>query len=483
MNVAKMIVYQARLHEQAPALAFAGGVATYGLLMRAVLAVSRRIEERGLAAGSIVAVDIHNPFHHIATIIALELHGIATAALQTAFNVQQTGLEPAAILSDSAATFDAGIPVVAVGPEWFAVDPLVPVDFDRLAALPGFGDRDALVRVVFSSGTTGIPKATALTSAILERRIAHNVLIALGNGLGGFRLATMMGFSTLPGYMMPATVLSSGGMLCVGGSGGEMLHLMRSFRVDVLFAAVAQLNAILAALGASVAPPLRLVIALGSKLPLPLRAAALARLCANMMFVYGSTETGMIAQAPAALLGEVDGAAGYRVPWADLQVVDENDKPLPPGSEGVFRVRTDEQAHYVSGDRNDSAFFRDGWFYPGDIGRLGADGFVHVTGRSVEVINRGGSIVAPELVERVLALRPEVRDAAAFGVAGAGGMEEIWAAIVTDDAFDEQALIRFCREKLADKAPGTIRRVGAIPRTETGKIRRSALRDAVVARA
>lgn len=107
-----------------------------------------------------------------------------------------------------------------------------------------------------------------------------------------------------------------------------------------------------------------------------------------------------------------------------------------------------------------------------------------VTGRTAEVINRGGSIVAPDLIERVLQMRPEVREAAAFGMPGKAGIDEICAVVVTSGPFDESDILAFCRQKLADKAPGSVRRVEAIARAESGKIRRKLLRDeAVKARA
>lgn len=479
MDIAKLIIHQARSREHEPAVVFTGGVATYGMLVRAVESVGERLDLAGFERGAIVAIDIRNPFHHVAVILALELRGIATASVQTAFNVLQSGLVPAAILVDGLTAHDAAVRSISVDGGWFTTDPAAPAGFARLLALPGFGDDAVVSRVVFSSGTTGVPKSTGFTPAIIERRIGHNLML-MGAG-SGVRIGTMMGFSTLPGYMLPVTALSTGGTICFGGNPVDMLHLARSFRVDVQMAAVAQLNALVGALGNARPPNLGMIVATGSRIPLDLLAKARERLCANITFVYGSTEAGMIALAPAALLEGQEGVGGYLVPWVQLEVVDDEDRVLPHGEEGVFRVRTPEQAHYLVEGASDAAIARDGWFYPGDVGRLRADGLVQITGRSVEVINRGGSMVAPELIERVLMQRPEVSDAAAFGFSGQSGLEEIWAAVVCDGALDEAELIRFCRERLADKAPNVIRRVATIPRTESGKVRRQQVRDEVTA--
>ena len=80
------------------------------------------------------------------------------------------------------------------------------------------------------------------------------------------------------------------------------------------------------------------------------------------------------------------------------------------------------------------------------------------------------------------------RGGRASPVAGVGnpgstrtGLDEICAVVVTDGAFNEQELLAFCRDKLADKAPGAIRRVSSIPRTDMGKIKRKQLREEVLA--
>ena len=94
------------------------------------------------------------------------------------------------------------------------------------------------------------------------------------------------------------------------------------------------------------------------------------------------------------------GAVGFVAPWAEVQAVDEAGRVLPAGSDGVLRIRADCQGRPFlekggSGDDN----FRDGWFYPGDVGRVGADGMLSVLGRVSDIINAGGTKMAPELIE------------------------------------------------------------------------------------
>jgi acyl-CoA synthetase (AMP-forming)/AMP-acid ligase II len=188
-----------------------------------------------------------------------------------------------------------------------------------------------------------------------------------------------------------------------------------------------------------------------------------------------------MAHAPAALLTHMEGAAEYAYPWVRLESVDEEGRPVTPGEQGMFRVKTSEQAYYVVDHPDNALLFRDGWFYPRDVGTINAEGLITVTGRSAEVINRGSSIVAPDLVERVLMLHPSITAAVAFGMPTKTGIEEIWAAVVAPDRFNEAELLHFCRERLADKAPHTIRRIDAVPRTDSGKPKRRQAREQVLA--
>jgi len=119
----------------------------------------------------------------------------------------------------------------------------------------------------------------------------------------------------------------------------------------------------------------------------------------------------------------------------------------------------------------------DGWFYPGDIGRLQLDGRLYITGRSTEVINRGGVIVAPELIEEVLRLDRRVSDVAVVGVPNSNGIEEIWAAVVSDTLIDPRSIIESARSRLNEKVPDRVIQVATIPRAEGAKVKRLELRE------
>jgi acyl-coenzyme A synthetase/AMP-(fatty) acid ligase len=479
IDFAKLVVYQARAHRDDPAVVSPGGVATYSIFASAMLSAADRLSGLHLPPGAIVGVDVGNPVQHLVLMFALNLCGLASASIQTSFNVEQSGLTPAAVLTDGRSQHPAGLNLLLVDESWFTVDPSVPPDFERLLGFPGFRSEDDVMRVIFSSGTTGVPKSAGITSKVLARRFNHSLFVIPGDRV---RSLTLLGLSTLGGFLSPVFALGTGGVACLASTPPEALHLVRMFDIDTLTVAVFQLQAIIKALGDAPPPPsLKKLIVGGSRIPQDLAREARARICPNLIFSYGSSEAGIVAIGHGSHLEGIDGAAGFLLPWMELEAVDEDGNRLPAGVEGILRTRSDELAHYVVNDPDTALLFRDGWFYPGDIGSVRGDGMVVITGRSSEVINRGGSIIAPELIERVLLSHPDVSEAAAFGVPVRPGIEEIWAAVITKGPLDEEKLKAYCRQRLAEKTPDVIRSVTSIPRTSTAKIKRGQLRAEVTA--
>lgn len=142
--------------------------------------------------------------------------------------------------------------------------------------------------------------------------------------------------------------------------------------------------------------------------------------------------------------------------------------------EGELLVRPPNMAAgYAGGGALSDRVRDDGFVRTGDVARIDADGFVWIEGRVSDLINRGGNKVFPEEVEEVLRLSPSVRDVAVVGVADDRLGEVPVAFVVTSSSLDAAALAAHCREHLvAYKVPVAFRRIGALPRTEVGKVLR-----------
>jgi acyl-CoA synthetase (AMP-forming)/AMP-acid ligase II len=200
-------------------------------------------------------------------------------------------------------------------------------------------------------------------------------------------------------------------------------------------------------------------------------------MCATLFATYAATELSPAAAAPAHRIAHINGAVGYLMPWVAAQAVDDVDRPLKPGTEGRIRMRGHTcVSGYVGNPPGSDLIFKDGWFYPGDIGAITEDRLLIISGREKAVINLGGDKVSPERIEAVLMAFPGMQDAAAFGRVNDLGIQEIWAAVETGAAFDDAALRTHCARQLPSEfVPVKILSVAAIPRNVMGRIDRSQL--------
>ena len=159
---------------------------------------------------------------------------------------------------------------------------------------------------------------------------------------------------------------------------------------------------------------------------------------------------------------------------------------VPAGVAGAIVARgpTVMDGYLDDPEANRAAFTPDGWFRTGDLGYLDEDGFLFITGRAKEQINRGGEQISPAEIDRVLSEHPAVAEAAAFAVPDALLGEEVVAAVVVRPGQEATAreLRRWLFDRLAlSRAPRRIWFVATLPRTATGKVQRALLSERFLA--
>jgi acyl-CoA synthetase (AMP-forming)/AMP-acid ligase II len=176
--------------------------------------------------------------------------------------------------------------------------------------------------------------------------------------------------------------------------------------------------------------------------------------------------------------GSVGPGTGVRI-----GIMDDGGALLPTGERGEVVI---QGANVVSGYENNpeanAKSFTHGWFRTGDQGFLDADGYLCLTGRLKELINRGGEKIGPREIDEVLLSHPAVAEAVCFGVPHPAWGEEVAAAVVLKEAAGEADILAYCKERLAEfKRPKQIFITTAIPRTATGKIQRGEVAKAFTA--
>jgi acyl-CoA synthetase (AMP-forming)/AMP-acid ligase II len=208
----------------------------------------------------------------------------------------------------------------------------------------------------------------------------------------------------------------------------------------------------------------------------------------TMYQMYGQTEAVPVTfMGPRTWFSQVPGstpirAAGQVMPFAELQIRDEDGAVLPIGAEGEISIRCDGQMSGIWDDEELTARrLRDGWVLTGDIGRLDENGFLYVVDRVDDLIVSGGFNIWPAELEQVIGLMPPVREVTVFGVPDEKWGETPMALVVVDDltAIEEAAIIEECRVHLGSyKKPTLVEfRTEPLPRSPVGKIQRKVLRE------
>ena len=347
---------------------------------------------------------------------------------------------------------------------------------------------DATALVLHTSGTTSRPKMVPLTLANL-RASARNIARTLSLSPADACLNVMPLFH-IHGLMAPvlASLSSGASVYCAPGFDALRFFAWLEAAAPTWYSAVPTMHqAILAR-----APrnrerignaALRFIRSSSASLPPPVMAALEETFGAPVIEAYAMTEAAH--QMCSNPLPPAERKAGFVGPAAgpEVAVMDTDGVALDTGEEGEIVIRGENvMAGYLANpEANAQAFYGD-WFRTGDQGYLDADGYVKVTGRLKEIINRGGEKVAPLEVDDVLLDHPDVAQVCTFALPHARLGEDVAAAVVRtpEGAADEAALRAFAAERLADfKVPRTIVFVDEIPKGATGKIQRIGLARAL----
>ncbi len=174
------------------------------------------------------------------------------------------------------------------------------------------------------------------------------------------------------------------------------------------------------------------------------------------------------------------GSVGLPVKDAEIKIVDENGKELPPDTAGDIIARGPMiMKGYYNRPEETARVIKDGWFWTGDLGLFDSEGYLYHMGRSKDIVITGGLNVYPAEVENVLLRHPEVLEVAVIGAPDEKRGEVLLAFVVKRDGVPvaERELVKHCREHLADfKVPREINFVDKIPLLGTGKVDKVGLR-------
>jgi long-chain acyl-CoA synthetase len=328
---------------------------------------------------------------------------------------------------------------------------------------------DSIFRLSFSSGTTGTPKA--MTSSL--GRMASNSVNALETWMEGDPFLVFFGLAASAGHnAFCLSVLDGRPFLSVGNSGASaIVDLAARNSVTSLKASPAQLEAFVEELEKQkrTLPHVQSIYTMGTVMP-PALSARLREATGGceVYTLYGSTEATIATVRYYDSFDPFD--AGHAFPGTEIEIVDEMGEREPDGAVGRIRLKTPHMVHSYFGDPDATAkSFKDGWFYPGDLGLIREDGGLTLAGRSSEILNAGGVKIDPTVLDLFARAHPSIVDAASFTYVSTTGIDQIGIALVSEDDLDVAALIQDFKMKFGEASPQLVARVPEIPRNATGK--------------
>ena len=474
MPIVDMIYYWARAVPHRPAITQSDMVTSFQGLADAIESFGERIDRLNLDKREPVAVSIANPAFMLATIFALLRNGYAAAPVNARLYPHLAGAGIRNLIYDTTGLAVSGGRNIRFDMSWLP-------DAKQQDTQRAYRHRPAenAGLVFFTSGTTGLPKKVTQTAAALQQLLEYPYSCASG---AHQKIMIMPGLTTSYGFNRVCEVLNAGKTACLAPNSEAALALVDTFGVELIVASTAQALELVDVKRKNPAYQLNSLqtVWFGGGIITSERIFDICTvLCRNCTHHYGSTEGGSVASAPFEVIADIPGAVGIVLPWVELEIVDEAGGVLPGGSEGLIRYRTPRLLHNLEALGADHMpGVKDRWFYPGDVGSLTAGGVLCLAGRTSDVINRGGVKVSSTKIEEILEDLPEVNEAAACGVMGPSGLEEIWVAIVADGSIDiEQIKRRLSDHDELRIAPDEVFVVDKLPRGELGKVQKHRLKE------
>ncbi|MBI2312694.1 MAG: AMP-binding protein [Betaproteobacteria bacterium] len=478
-----------------------GRVLTYGKLQAKSVALARFLRGQGLRKGDKVGLMMHNGYQTARLLLGVMYGGYVVVPVnllsqpsQLEYVMDHSDVQVIFCADEFTERLQAALARVRRTVRVLMIDPDAEEVFDEQAVpeLPPWTvDEEDGALLMYTSGTTGLPKGVILT---------HRNVIAGGEYTGAAHALTVDDrvLCSLPLYHINGQIVTTVAPLVHGGS----VVMPHRFSVSGFWELVSEhgctwINVVPTIIAYLLNGPdpraagsgLRLAqLRFGRSASAPLPPALHRQF--EQKFGIGVIETfGMTETAAPCFSNPLDparrkyGSPGQAFGNEAKIIHPKTGARLAAGEVGEIMVRGDNvmTGYYKAADITARTLERDGWMHTGDLGYMDADGFVFVTGRLKELIIKGGENIAPREIDEALLKHPAVLEAAAVGIPDQNYGQEIMACVVLkpDCRCSEQDLAEFCRSELGQyKTPKIIKLVAALPKGPSGKVQRLKLLDA-----
>jgi acyl-CoA synthetase (AMP-forming)/AMP-acid ligase II len=350
--------------------------------------------------------------------------------------------------------------------------------------LGGFAQPQDIALILHTSGTTSRPKIVPLSqaNACASARNIRSTLALTPEDCG----LTIMPLFHIHGLMasLLAPLAAGSRVFCTPGFNALKFFAWMSEARPTWYTAVPTMHqAILARAAANreviAANPLRFLRSSSSSMPPQVLRELEATFDAPLIEAYGMTEAShQMASNPLPPGRRIPGTVGVSA-GPEIAIMDEQGRRLPPDQTGEIVIRgANVMRGYENNPGANADAFTDGWFRTGDQGTMSADGYVTITGRLKEIINRGGEKISPREVDEVLMDHPAIQQVVTFAVPHLKLGEDVATAVVLREgaSLTEKEVRDFAARRLADfKVPRKVLFLPEIPKGATGKLQRIGL--------
>lgn len=476
---------------------------TYAQLREQVMAMAQALRSLGIGKGDRVATVLPNGLPNIVSFLAASIAGTAAPLNpgyrfdEFTFYLEDTAARTLLCLPEGAEearrAAEGRVPVHTLVMDengFVSIKDAPKEEVSRSNGSSGVGKiqppaPDDVALVLHTSGSTGRPKRVPLKHSNLAAS-ACNIVATYGLDSTDVSLCVMPLFHVHGLVASTLSTLLSGGCVVIPQKFSPLSfwRIVRDNHVT-WYSAVPTIHQLLLSRAGNDRPAgaegLRFIRSCSAALPAEMMLKMESVFGAPVLEAYGMTEAShQMASNPLPPSDRKGGSVGPGT-GVRLSIMDAAGKHLDRGERGEIVIQGPNViSNYENNPEADAKSFTDGWFRTGDQGFLDEHGYLVLTGRIKELINRGGEKIAPREIDEVLLSHPSVSEAVAFGVPHPTWGEEVAAAVVLREPAKDSEILAYCRERLAEyKCPKKLYIVETIPRTATGKIQRGAVATAM----
>ena len=467
-NPIELFFQSARSSPESLALVSSRTRFTYWQLERLSRRVARKLSKLGIQPGDVVGVQCQQEITVVIWLALLQLGATSLAVNKTTLASYRQYID--FVLVDDNFSRLKHEKVLFLSPEFFeSLDGTAPLD--EVSKL----QPESLVRVVFSSGTTGVPKGVPFNVEIFLARIES----ARSNWIPIQPFMSMLGPETVSGFQTVFAQLFSGNTCYLSGDSSNAWGLINDFGIRAVKTSPAKLADLVRSFQevqktSKLDNQLSVIQVAGSLLSKSLATACEVNFNVTPTYLYGSTEVGTVSR------GQFDESSpswvGSIISEVECEIVNEDNVSVPSGHVGFIRVRRNQMAQgYWNAPKSKSSGFVAGWFYPGDKGVLNSNKELVLEGRSDDLVNAGGVKVNLAQLDQLLGDLKVFSDVATFEFFGEFGEPLLGLAFTALGDPDIKEIENLTQLHTPGIKFNALVRLDSLPRNSLGKVQRQQL--------